>query len=129
MFKVIVAGGRDFADYKLLTAQCNWYLSLRAPSDVEIVCGMAKGADSLGAKYACERGITVRTFPADWDKYGKQAGYMRNKEMADYADALIAFWDGKSKGTLDMIRRMKQSGKPCRIVRYGQGISSDAGTG
>ena len=93
--KVIIAGGRTFNDYDLLCKFCNKALSLQ--TEIEIVSGTANGADKLGEKYANENGYSIKQFPADWDKYGKSAGYIRNEEMAKYADALIAFWDGKSK--------------------------------
>lgn len=57
----------------------------------------------MGERYAKENGIDLAIFPAEWDKYGKRAGYLRNEQMADHADSLIAFWDGKSKGTKHMI--------------------------
>ena len=99
--KVIIAGGRTFDNYAMLCESCDRTLSLQ--SEIEIVSGTANGADKLGERYAIERGFTVKQFPADWDKHGKSAGYKRNEEMAQYADALIAFWDGKSKGTKHMI--------------------------
>jgi putative cell wall-binding protein len=101
MFKVIIAGGRDFADYELLKQTLD--LFLKDKIDVAIVSGAAKGADKLGEKYAKERNIPILSYPANWDKYGKSAGYIRNKEMAINADALVAFWDQTSKGTKDMI--------------------------
>ena len=65
-----------------------------------------------------ENGWEVLSFPADWDKYGKAAGYKRNDEMARNADALIAFWDGKSRGTRHMIDLAKKYGLQTRIVGY-----------
>jgi len=99
--RVIIAGSRDFNDYTTLCRVCDHMLSER--NDVEIVCGMAKGADLLGKKYAEERGYKVKEFPASWEALGKAAGYVRNEDMAKYSDALIAFWDGSSKGTGHMI--------------------------
>ena len=99
--KVIIAGGRTFNDYDLLCQKCDKALSLQ--SEIEIVSGTANGADKLGERYAIEKGYPIKQFPADWDQFGKGAGYRRNEEMAKYADALIAFWDGKSKGTKHMI--------------------------
>jgi len=69
-------------------------------------------------KYANERGYPIKQFPADWNKYGKSAGYKRNEEMAKYADALIAFWDGKSKGTKHMIDLAKRYGLKVKVVIY-----------
>lgn len=99
--KVIIAGGRDFSDYDNLCQVCNKILSEQ--TNIEIVSGVANGADKLGERFAFDNGYPIKQFPADWDKFGKSAGYKRNAEMAEYADALIAFWDGKSKGTKHMI--------------------------
>lgn len=113
--KLIVAGSRNFNDYKLLKEKLNFFLQ-NVQSPIEIVSGTAKGADMLGEQYANEMGYSVKQFPADWDKYGKSAGYRRNKTMAEYADALVAFWDGKSKGTKHMISIAEQKGLKIRTV-------------
>jgi len=113
--KVIIAGSRDFTDYLKLSQACDNLL--KNQKTIEIVSGKARGADSLGEKYAKERGYKIIEFPPDWSK-GKGAGYQRNVEMAQYADALIAFWDGKSKGTNHMINIAKNKGLKIRIIRY-----------
>jgi len=99
--KVIIAGSRKFNDYKKLCKICDHLLQNQ--TNIEIVSGTAKGADKLGEQYAKERGFKLTKFPANWNKYGKAAGPKRNQQMAQYADALIAFWDGKSRGTKNMI--------------------------
>ncbi|WP_341323494.1 DUF2493 domain-containing protein [Solibacillus sp. FSL H8-0523] len=116
MLKVIIAGGRDFIDYELLKQKADFLLQNQ--SEVEIVSGAAKGADKLGEKYAKEKGYPISSHPANWDKHGRSAGYIRNKEMAEYADVLIAFWDGKSKGTKHMIDLATKHGLKVRIVNY-----------
>ena len=120
--KVIVAGGRDFTDYEYLSNSLKTklgeiYLDQYNPrSDyIEIVSGGARGADALGEKFAEEYKLPVKLFPADWEQYGKSAGAIRNRQMAEYADMLIAFWDGSSKGTKNMIETMKKLGKPTFI--------------
>lgn len=118
--KVIIAGGRDFNDYDYLREKCDYYLQNMI--DVEIVSGKAKGADSLGERYGTEKGFKIKEFPADWDKYGKSAGYRRNGDMADYADSLIAFWDGESKGTNHMINLARDKGLKVRICLYKKGV-------
>lgn len=120
MFRVIIAGTRDFKDYELLKSYCDYMLSNKADSGEEIVIisGGASGADALGEKYAKERGYSLRQFPAQWDKYGRQAGPMRNREMAANADALIAFWDGKSRGTKNMINEAQKRGLKVSIKHY-----------
>ena len=108
MYKVIIAGGRDFSDYSLLCTCADE--ALAGMEDVEIVSGGADGADALGERYARERGFALKRFPADWKAYGHAAGPIRNGQMAAYADALIALWDGKSAGTRDMIRKAEEKG-------------------
>lgn len=99
--KVIIAGSRGFNDYELLKKVCDEHLV--GIDEFVIISGTARGADKLGEDYAIERGQSILRFPADWDKYGKSAGYKRNEEMAQVADMLIAFWDGESRGTKHMI--------------------------
>lgn len=132
-FKVIIAGGRDFKDYDMMCRHCDMLLEKK--ENVEIVSGNAKGADEMGEKYAVRNKHTVSLFPANWNdihdrpaaeigetrkghKYWKLAGHYRNMKMAMYADALIAFWDGKSKGTKDMINQSKSRGLKVRVVNY-----------
>lgn len=119
-FKLIVAGGRDFSDYPMLEAALDQALSekIEAGEVIEIVSGDARGADSLGVQYANKRGLAVKHFPADWNRFGKSAGYKRNAQMADYADALYAFWDGKSKGTAHMIELSRQKALQVRVKQY-----------
>lgn len=125
MFKVIVAGGRDFADYDLVQYKLDTLLVdrlsvLTTAGDiaVQVVSGTARGADKLGEHYALMNKLHVAQFPANWDLYGKSAGYRRNEEMAEYADALVAFWDGKSRGTKHMINLAKSAGLQVRVVNY-----------
>lgn len=119
MFKVIVAGGRDFNDYKLLKKHLDHALRNRIGEGITIVSGAARGADSLGEKYAKENSYEIDSHPADWERYGKSAGYIRNKEMAQTADALMAFWDGKSRGTKHMIDLAEKEGLKVIVVKYG----------
>ena len=84
----------------------------------EIVSGTARGVDQLGERLASELNIPVKRFPANWDLFGKSAGYKRNVTMADYADGLIAIWDGKSKGTGHMINIMTAKGKWIYVFKY-----------
>ena len=114
--KVIIAGGRNFRDYNKLRESCDNILVNQ--KELEIVSGTAAGADTLGERYAQEKGYEVKKFPAQWDLYGKSAGYKRNQQMAEYADGLIAFWDGKSKGTKHMIDIANKMGLKVRVIRY-----------
>lgn len=114
--KVIIAGSRDFNDYSKLKESCNHLLSKNKDTNVEIVSGTAQGADTLGEQYASEKGYKLTQFPAEWDKYGKGAGFRRNVLMAKYSDYLIAFWNGKSRGTHHMINTAKKHGVNIKII-------------
>ena len=116
MKKVIVAGGRDFNNYILLrdTLRTLW----REIGRFEIVSGMARGADMLAYNLGKSANLAVHEFPADWDKHGKSAGYKRNTQMAEFSDVLVAFWDGKSRGTKHMIDIAKQMQLDVRVVMY-----------
>ena len=97
--KVIIAGGRTITDYSLV------YSALAESQFIptEIVSGMAPGVDTLAIQYAQENNLPLKEFHADWKTHGRSAGPRRNREMANYADALIAIWDGESRGTKNMI--------------------------
>lgn len=118
MFKIIVAGSRTFTDYKLLEEKLDQYLSDKDPKEIIIVSGTANGADKLGEEYALKHNLICKQFPADWNTFGKSAGYRRNEQMAIYADALVAFWDGHSRGTMHMINLMRQHGDKVRVVNF-----------
>lgn len=114
--KIIIAGSRGFSDYDLLRAKCDYWFS--NTSDIEIVCGGTRGADLLGKQYAQECGYGIKMFIPDWDGLGKRAGMVRNAQMGDYADALVAFWNGKSRGTKHMIEYAKTKGLKIRIQMF-----------
>ena len=115
-FKVIVAGSRTFGNFKLLCEKLDNILANK--TNVTIISGMANGADMLGVKYAEMRKLKILKMPADWNTHGLKAGYLRNMEMAKASNALVAFWDGKSKGTNHMIAIAKELNLPTRIIRY-----------
>jgi hypothetical protein len=114
--KVIVAGGREFKDAEMLKEVIDKYQAEKG--NIEIVSGMAKGADKLGWWYAKHYGTGLAEFPADWNRLGRRAGYLRNEQMAKYADECIAFWDGESRGTMHMINIMEKMGKPVLVIKY-----------
>lgn len=129
--RIIVAGGRDFKDYNLLSNTIMQYLEdvddtgiVSNPKQVKFISGTARGADSLGEQFAYTWGYDVVRFPADWDTHGKSAGYRRNAEMAIYASengndgVLIAFWDGRSRGTKHMIDLAARYGLDVHVVNY-----------
>ena len=116
IYKIIIAGGRDFMDYNLLKEKANKILQeKRVSHKIVIISGCARGADTLGLRYASENAFDVEEYPANWDKYGKKAGYMRNVEMAENANALIAFWDGKSPGTDYTIKYAIKMGRKVNV--------------
>lgn len=115
---LIVAGGRDFTNYRLLKEKLDFLLSNTDKEEVTILCGKAKGADSLGERYANENDIDVWEYPANWDKHGKSAGYLRNADMADDGTHLVAFWDEVSKGTKHMIDLATKKGLIVRVIKY-----------
>jgi hypothetical protein len=118
--KLIVAGGRDFNDYELLSKKLESFrvAAWEVADELEVVSGGARGADSLGERWAKENHVPCIVFPAEWNVYGKRAGPIRNEQMGEYADSLLAFWDGKSRGTGHMINYSKNNGLNVFIVRY-----------
>jgi recombinational DNA repair protein (RecF pathway) len=100
--KTIIAGSRSITDYDVIKKYIKVFEETHGKISL-VISGTAKGVDELGERYANENNIPLSRFPADWDKHGKKAGILRNIEMANNANALIAFWDGKSKGTKHMI--------------------------
>lgn len=106
--KFIVAGSRHFLDYRLLERELN--KAFNKYNCIEIVSGGAYGADTLGEVYGKRNRVPVKRFPANWEKHGKSAGPIRNREMAKYADALIAFLAPNSRGTKDMIKAATDAG-------------------
>jgi hypothetical protein len=120
--RVIVAGGRDFDDYPLMCSRLDHYLKEKAQThEIIIVSGGARGADSLAESYARSRGYRLEVHAvsqADWQRHGKAAGPIRNARMAAVGDFLVAFWDGRSTGTEDMIQKAVTKGIPYRVVRY-----------
>jgi hypothetical protein len=110
--KIILAGSRSIIDRKHVVKviiKADWHIT-------EVVSGGAKGVDTLGEDWAKINEIPIKCFPAEWSKYGKSAGYKRNEQMADYAEALIAIWDGKSRGTFHMINIARK--KKLRVCVY-----------
>jgi len=102
--KTIIAGSRTIKNYVTVLDAI-----IKSKFDItEVVSGTAKGVDELGEVYAKINNIPIKQFPADWETHGRSAGFIRNSQMAIYADALIAIWDGKSRGTEQMIKEAKK---------------------
>ena len=112
--KVAVVGGRDFTDYLRMAKILN-------PVKYKIqylVSGGAKGADQLAELYAKAYKVRIKIFDADWDTYGKKAGFLRNQDIVKEADIVIAFWNGKSKGTRHTIELAKENNKQLKVYNY-----------
>ena len=113
-FRVVVAGSRNFSDYNKLSVELDKYLA--GKKNVTIVSGTARGADRMGEKYAAEHGIKLEQFPAEWGVYHKGAGPIRNLQMVQSADAVVAFWDNTSSGTKNIIDCARKKGIPCKVI-------------
>jgi hypothetical protein len=111
--KVIVAGSRNI--FKEILGKERLIIEESGFEITELVCGMCQGVDLVFFNWANESDIIIKEFPANWNLYGKSAGPIRNKEMAQYANCLIAIWDGVSKGTKNMINEMKKLNKKVYI--------------
>ncbi len=104
--KTIIAGSRTITNASFV----NEAISKAGFVITEVVSGCAAGVDTLAERWARLNSIPIASFPANWKGHGKAAGPIRNQVMAEYADALIAVWNGKSRGTKDMIERATKLG-------------------
>ena len=112
--KTIIAGGRNVTEADILESALDelpWQIS-------EVVSGGAKGVDQMGEEWAERNSIPVKQFKADWKTYGRAAGPKRNEQMAEYAEALLAIWDGQSKGTANMIKNAEKQGLTVHVFRF-----------
>lgn len=118
--RIIVCGGVHFDDYEDFKSKMDPLVA--SYENVTLVSGHAKGADTLAEMYAAEKGIPIKVFPAEWTKYGKAAGPIRNRAMLDYAKeqtpVVAAFWNGESRGTGNMIKQAKKAGVECHIFLH-----------
>lgn len=119
--KAVIAGSRSVTGFygfcetlRAIEAACRTFNITIS----EVVSGTAKGADRMGERFARLHGLPIKRFPADWERYGKRAGMIRNKEMAHYADVVICVWDGRSPGTRGMIDYCKGGMIPCYVHRF-----------
>lgn len=117
--KIVIAGSRGFTDHALMVDRLQALEEMGlVTASTTLICGMARGADMLGHKIFKAAGLPIVEMPADWEGYGKSAGYRRNAEMAAIADLALVFWDGTSPGTKHMIDTMERLKKPVYLVRY-----------
>jgi hypothetical protein len=124
--KILIAGSRTLTPqlaelYQWLCESFNVGLGdkIGLQPNTEIVCGMAYGVDLAGRSMALKLGASIKEFPADWNKYKKAAGYIRNAEMAKYCDCALIVWDGQSKGTQHMMDLLTQEKKPYYLIKMG----------
>lgn len=124
-FYLLIAGSRTYNNYKEMCSLCDFMLHnhVKANDNIHIVEGAAKGADSLAKQYAIMRGYQLHEFPADWNKYGKSAGYKRNAIMHEFISkyenrGCLCFWDGSSKGTQHNFALAHDAGTPLRVYNY-----------
>lgn len=116
MYKVLVCGSRSITDYTLVKTFLEKELLPYSP-DVLVISGCAAGPDKLALQFAEEHNLPTLEMPAGWDKYGKRAGYIRNKQMIDEnPDLVIAFWDKESKGTKNTLNLAKEKNIPTLII-------------
>ena len=117
---IVIGGCRNYNDYDYFFNSVHYYLSsVCSKYDIVIISGGCRGTDKLAQRYAFEKGYKFEECVAEWGKYGRSAGPIRNRKMVTKADCVIAFWDGKSKGTGNLIDFAKEFNKPIRIVMIG----------
>ena len=114
--KIIIAGSRGITDYSMVERGMKKireeHLKGVLPFGLTILSGCARGVDTLAIRWAENHNANLCKYPANWDKFGKSAGFKRNQQMANDADFLVTFWDGQSRGTRDMIDRAKSQNIP-----------------
>ena len=118
--RLIIAGSRDFFDYNLVANEANLFIAAirtgTPNAQISIVSGNAKGVDELGEQFAKDNNLEVIRIPAEWERHGRFAGPIRNKEMVKLGTHVLAFWDGKSKGTKSMINLATKKGLIVKVV-------------
>lgn len=114
--KLAIVGSRTFNDYNLLIKFIEKHYD--TSEITTIISGAARGADSLGRQYAIENGYELIEFPADWKKYGKRAGFIRNVDIIKNCDECVCFWDGQSNGTKHDIELCEQMKKPYKVCCF-----------
>lgn len=115
--KLIIAGSRNVPNDKVVERIINRVVGMYDWNVTEVVSGTARGVDRIGEEWAEDHNIPVTRFPAEWGRYGKSAGYIRNYAMASYGDVLLAIWDGESKGTQNMIELADKNGIKFHVER------------
>ncbi|MBQ9082997.1 MAG: DUF2493 domain-containing protein [Clostridia bacterium] len=114
--RVVVAGCRYYCNYEEAKEFIDRCISrIRMEYTLVFVSGCCRGADALGERYAQEHGFLIERHPAEWERFGRQAGPIRNRCMVQCSDFIICFWDGQSTGTASLIDYAREMSKPIRI--------------
>lgn len=121
--KIAVIGSRDFNKKEYLYSAIDQFISESNEVDISIISGGAQGADAIAKSYAHDRSYNYEEFKPDWKQFGRGAGPIRNAAIVEACDTLIAFWDGKSRGTQDAINKAKKLNKHIVIMSFAE--SSD----
>lgn len=118
MYNILVCGSRGFSNKSLMVKRLNAFLEQHNldETNIQIISGMARGADALAAEIAKDNNVPLIEMPADWKAHGKRAGFVRNLEMLNKADIVIAFWDGESVGTAHTIQEAKKKNITTYVV-------------
>lgn len=120
--KLALVGSRSFNDFELLKKTITEFTFQNNFTITSIISGGCRGADQLAKKYSEENHIDLITFQADWGRYGKQAGFIRNHDIIKACDVCLAFYDGLSKGTAHDINLCSQYNKPCFVYNFIEGF-------
>lgn len=116
--KLAIIGSRGFNDYDFLKKNVSDFLKHNSFVCTHIISGGAKGADKLAEQFALDNQLDMIVFKPDWKQFGKRAGFIRNTEIIEKADVVIAFWDGISSGTKDAIMKAIELNKRTKIKIY-----------
>ena len=107
---IAIVGSRDYPDWTHVTRYVD-----KLPWATVVISGGARGVDTVAVRYAAQRSLMTEVYKAYWNLHGKAAGMIRNQKIVDAADKVVAFWDGKSRGTADTIAKARKAGKPCEV--------------
>lgn len=121
IYKIVIGGCRYYNNYTAFTKVLDICLSkIKNKNEIVILSGHCSGVDKMAEYYAKENYYELEIHPAEWEKYGKSAGPKRNEIMVKKSNAVIAFWDYKSRGTKNLITLAKKYNKPIRVIDINQ---------
>lgn len=119
--RITIGGYRKYDNYDVFCKNVDAYISETGADEITILSGHCSGVDMMAERYAAEKGYCLEVYPAEWDRYGLAAGPMRNQVMVVNSDMVIAFWNGTSKGTRNLIDTAKKLNKILRVVDISNG--------